>query len=269
MKERLLEMRDFRDPDEAETARLLRSLPPTAASEAAERRVYARISAGRSRGLRLARAAVLVTALLVSTTILSATLARRWFARPDEKASGSALTLPAAQPRHTTARPEQRPEERPAPADGIPTSPSAMDEGAALSPSAGQVSTHRGRRSNLLDGKQQAVASGDRQGSVEESPSIEAAPAPPPPEEAALVMAALRSLRREHNPARASVLLQTYLTRFPKGVLTEEALAIGMEAAAARHDAPSAKALANQYLARYPAGRFVGLARKTASATKP
>ena len=81
-------------------------------------------------------------------------------------------------------------------------------------------------------------------------------------------MAALRSLRREHNPVQAGALLQTYLTRFPQGVLTEEALAIGIEAAVARQDAPSAKAMANQYLGRYPAGRFTALARKTAS-TRP
>jgi outer membrane protein assembly factor BamD (BamD/ComL family) len=106
------------------------------------------------------------------------------------------------------------------------------------------------------------------QGSVEESPAKEMAPAPPRPEEAALVIAALRSLRREHNPTQAAALLQTYLTRFPQGVLTEEALVIAIEAAVARHDVPSARALAKQYIGRYPAGRFVGLARKTASATR-
>jgi outer membrane protein assembly factor BamD (BamD/ComL family) len=78
-------------------------------------------------------------------------------------------------------------------------------------------------------------------------------------------MAALRSLRREHNPVQAGVLLQRYLTRFPEGVLIEEALAIGIEAATARHDDSSATALANQYLGRYPTGRFVALARNTVS----
>jgi hypothetical protein len=82
-------------------------------------------------------------------------------------------------------------------------------------------------------------------------------------------MAALRSLRREHNPAHAGTLAQSYLTRFPEGVLNEEALAIGIEAAVARHDAAVATTLANQYLGRYPAGRFVKLARQTTSATRP
>jgi outer membrane protein assembly factor BamD (BamD/ComL family) len=93
--------------------------------------------------------------------------------------------------------------------------------------------------------------------------------APPPPEEAALVMAALRALRREHNPVQAGTLLQTYLARFPKGVLTEEALVLGIEAAVARRDTRVATALSDQYLGHFPAGRFAGLARKTSSATKP
>ena len=262
MKQRLLEMQEFRDPDEAETVRLLRSLSPAAASEAAEKRVYARVCARRSRGPRLARVAVLVTSLLVSTTILCATLARRWLASSDQKSIG--LGVPAAQPRHPIARPE--PEVRPAPADGIPTSPSATTAGIVAPALAPRVSIHRDRPREALAGKRVAVASSDPPGPVEESSPKEMAPAPAPPEQAALVLAALRSLRREHNPAHASALSRSYLTRFPEGVLTEEAFAIGIEAAVARHDAASAAALANQYLGRYPAGRFVGLARKTASA---
>jgi hypothetical protein len=264
MKQRLLEMREFCDPDEAETVRLLRSLSPATVGETAERRVFARVCARRSRGPRLARVAVLVTSLLVSTTILCATLARRWLAGSDQKSI--ALGVPAARPRHPTAQPEQEPGVRPAPAANIPTSPSATAEGIVASASAARVSSHRDRPREALGGKQLAVASSDPPSPVEESPPKEMAPAPAPPEEAALVMAALRSLRREHNPAHASALLRRYLTRFPEGVLTEEALAIGIEAALARHDAASAAALANQYLGRYPTGRFVDLVRKTAGA---
>lgn len=266
MKQRLTEMQDLHDPDEAEAARLLRALSPAAPNELAERRVYARICAGPSRGPRVARIAVLVTALLVSTTILSATLARRWLAGSDQKSSGPTLSLPSAQPRHATAPREQEPEVRPAPADSIPTARSTTDQ--VASASATPVSTRRDHVREPLTGKRQIVASSDVRGSLDESPPVEVAPAPPPPEEAALVMAALRSLRREHNPVQAGALLQTYLTRFPQGVLTEEALAIAIEAAVARHDVPSARALAKQYVGRYPAGRFVGLARKTASATR-
>jgi hypothetical protein len=263
MKKRVPEMQDFCDRDEAEAARLLRSLSPATVSEAAERRVYARVCAGPARGPRLLRVAVLVTALLVSTTILSATLARRWLAGPDH-GSSAALNVPTAQPRHLTAEPAQEPEVRPALADSIPTSQSAAPEVVASASVA-----RRDRVREPLAAKRQAVAASDVRDSVEESPPMAVTPAPAPPEEAALVMAALRSLRRENNPARAGTLAQSYLTRFPDGVLDEEALAIGIEAAVARHDAAGATALANQYLGRYPAGRFVGLARKTASATRP
>jgi hypothetical protein len=266
MKQRLTEMQDFRDPDEAEAARLLRSLSPAAANELAERRVYARICAGPSRGPRVARIAVLVTALLVSTTILSATLARRWLAGSDQKSSGPTLSLPSAQPRHATAPREQEPEVIPA-ADSIPTARSTTDL-VASAPTT-PVSTRRDHVREPLTGKRQVVASSDVRGSLDESPPVEVAPAPAPPEEAALVMAALRSLRREHNPAQAGALAHSYLTRFPEGVLNEEALAIGIEAALARHDAAVAATLAHQYLGRYPAGRFVSLARKTASAARP
>jgi TolA-binding protein len=214
----------------------------------------------------LARVAVLVTSLLVSTTILCATLARRWLARSDQGAArATVLRMPAAQPMHSAARQELEPELRPAPADSTVNAPLAMDEGVVASASATRVSSHRERPRDSLAGRRQAGAFSDLQGSAEASPPPQVAPAPPP-EEAALVMAALRSLRREHNPAQAGALLQTYLTRFPQGVLTEEALAIAIEAAVARHDVSSATALAKQYVGRYPAGRFVGLARKIASA---
>jgi hypothetical protein len=154
-------------------------------------------------------------------------------------------------------------------ADSLPASPVAKDEGAGASASAAQASTHRNQSRTSLAGKRLAVAVGDPRGSVEEPPRAEVAVAPPPPEEAVLVMAALRALRREHNPAQAGALLQAYLARFPKGVLTEEALALGIEAAVARQDGRVATVLSNQYLGRFPAGHFAGLARKTSSAPRP
>ena len=164
MKKRVPEMQDFCDRDEAEAARLLRSLPPTTASEAAERRVHARVCAGPSRGPRLLRVAVLVTALLVSTTILSATLARRWLAGSDH-ASSAALTMPGAQPKHPIAQREQVPEVKPALADSLAASPSVADQ--AVVASVSHVATHR-----ALATRRQAVAASDVRDSVEESPSI-------------------------------------------------------------------------------------------------
>lgn len=72
---------------------------------------------------------------------------------------------------------------------------------------------------------------------------------------------ALRALRKEQDPARAQSLLDEYLRHNPQGALSEEALALSIEAAHARKD-PAAKAHARRYLARYPAGRHRRLAER-------
>jgi outer membrane protein assembly factor BamD (BamD/ComL family) len=99
--------------------------------------------------------------------------------------------------------------------------------------------------------------------------SSEARMAAAPSEEAALVLAAMRALRRAHDPVKAGVLLEQYLSRFPGGVLVEEALALGMEAALDRADAATARRLAERYTQRYPAGRFGALARRATASKGP
>ncbi len=265
MKQRLIEMREFSDPDEAEAARLLRSVPPTAVSEVVERRVYARVSVPRLRGPRFVRLAVLASALLVSTTILSATLARHGLRTDHRSLRSTALGVPGVQPRRLVARRE--PVSELVPAESAPVSPSATDEGGAAP--IFRASAHRDRLRGFATGRRPTVVASDVRGAGEEAPPPEVAAAAPPPEEAALVMSALHALRREHKPVQAGSLLQTYIARFPKGVLVEEALALGIEAAVARQDVRAAAALSNQYLGRYPTGRFLALARKTSGATRP
>ena len=81
-------------------------------------------------------------------------------------------------------------------------------------------------------------------------------------EDAALALAALTALRRDHDPVRARAMVDAYLRAQPGGAMAEEALAIAIEAAAAHRDA-DAKALAARYLSLYPSGMFRALARKT------
>lgn len=81
-------------------------------------------------------------------------------------------------------------------------------------------------------------------------------------EDTAPVLAAMRALRRGHDPVRARVLLDTYLSGHPRGSLAEEALALSIEAAVAHND-PDARALADRYLRLYPVGPFRTLARQT------
>lgn len=74
-------------------------------------------------------------------------------------------------------------------------------------------------------------------------------------DEANLVHGAMRALRRDHDPQAAIRQLAAYHRRFPTGDLTEEALALSIEAFVALDDR-EALALANEYLRRFPDGRF-------------
>jgi hypothetical protein len=56
--------------------------------------------------------------------------------------------------------------------------------------------------------------------------------------------------------------------RNPSGPLAEEALSLRIEAALALHDT-RARALAEQYVARYPSGRYLALARRALSGETP
>jgi hypothetical protein len=83
----------------------------------------------------------------------------------------------------------------------------------------------------------------------------------PRSEDPSAVVDAVEALRKQHDPDRAAKLLAGYLAAHPKGALAEEALALSIEAATARHD-PAAPAFARRYLRDYPTGRF----RQTAQA---
>ena len=74
-------------------------------------------------------------------------------------------------------------------------------------------------------------------------------------EDPSAVVAALEALRKQHDPVRAGSLLAGYLAAHPEGALAEEALALSIEAAVARHD-PAATEFARRYLRSYPNGRF-------------
>jgi hypothetical protein len=78
------------------------------------------------------------------------------------------------------------------------------------------------------------------------------------------VAEALRALRKQGDSARAQALLDRYLKNNPHGALAEDALALSIEAAAARKD-PRAADYARRYLARYPNGRFRAVAERALS----
>jgi hypothetical protein len=80
-------------------------------------------------------------------------------------------------------------------------------------------------------------------------------------EDPATMVQAIRALRKEHDPARAESLLQDYLRSHPRGALTEDALALLIETAAARHD-PAVTERAARYIRLYPDGRYRAAAER-------
>jgi hypothetical protein len=75
------------------------------------------------------------------------------------------------------------------------------------------------------------------------------------------VVEAIQALRTEGDPSRAQSLLNDYLKTHPHGVLSEDALALSIEAASAQHD-PRAADYARRYLAKFPQGKYRDLATR-------
>jgi hypothetical protein len=84
-------------------------------------------------------------------------------------------------------------------------------------------------------------------------------------EDPAPVLEAIRALRSEDDAARASVLLAEYLKAHPRSVLSEDALALSIESAIARHDGRAASEFSRRYLAQFPGGRYRAFALRAAA----
>lgn len=92
------------------------------------------------------------------------------------------------------------------------------------------------------------------------APEAPAGPAAAPPSYGGdLVVSAMRALRKENDPAKASRLLAEYRGAHARGPLDEEASALAIEAGLRLGDG-SAPRHARAYLERYPEGRFARLA---------
>lgn len=239
--ERLTDERRHADAAAAQLADLLRTyrtgsqapvLTPAGRKQLLLRGVLTgRRSPGAHRALLL-RPAVALSVLLLAGATLAATAGHDFLARGLRRLAGSAAErTPVSEARGTreaASPPPAPPEVEAPPAIVAEPSPSPTEAKVAL-PAAAPARGHVPRAIEHA-----RVAKG-------EDPSK--------------VVAAICALRSEHDPVHARALLSAYLQQYPNGALSEEALALSIEAATALHDA-SAATFAARYLRAYPRGRF-------------
>jgi|RhiMethySRZTD1v2_1073278.scaffolds.fasta_scaffold25167_4 hypothetical protein len=215
-------------PDALRLAELVRQAEPFERNASGKRRVLTRMRERTASGFGV-RAPALGVALLVASAAAAA-VGYRWV---DAGAAPAAISVPAPVP---APRNDPRP----------PNPPRAVE--AAATPEV------------------QATASKTSVATAQPAPQrSRAAPAKPraSAEDPAPVLDAIRALRKSGDPARAQKLLDAYLVANPRGALSEDALGLAIEAAAARRD-PRAADYAKRYLALFPNGRFRAVALKAA-----
>jgi hypothetical protein len=220
------------DPMSERGIDLLRQVQPLPPPPEMKRRVWAALQqtphAAPSLRPKMLRAVVLVGGIIAFGATAGAAIGGRWIARHVERLRSSPATtsvMPAAPPRREHVRPVRMLAEAPVTAPEV-TPP--VEEQAI------PVGLDRSRAHRV----------------------VAAAPAPSRVSERTQVLDALIALRRDHDPRRASELLDAYLTDNRHGALREEALVLALEAADARGDVVHAVRLSHTYQSEFPHGRF-------------
>ena len=212
------------DPDAfvRASATLLSKVQPFELSPVQRRRIRARIDAAAAEphGLRWLRPAFALPVLLV-VGVAGASIGQRWFRQVNTQSPFEQETSHKLAPKASTpAKAAPTPAPAPRPAEAEEQIPAIDPEDLSL----------------------------DKPTPIPTPRANQSGPG------AALLMEALQA-RRAGDTARAQQLTAEYQKKYPNGALKEEALAISFESAAARND-PSAKRLAQKYLATFPQGRF-------------
>ncbi|HLV21183.1 MAG TPA: hypothetical protein VKZ49_09885 [Polyangiaceae bacterium] len=246
-------MRRLIDTDvaDAKTQRaiaVLRQVEPTKVCPERARRVWQALDGARPRQRRRRPPAWLLAALLLGGATAAAAaggvLAERG-GQTSKREAAAVATVAAPAPRAPFDAPGTRP--------GAPPEP-------ALDPRAPEATAppppERAPKATSTEAATPVEGHGRQAG----PPKRTAPPPPAPTSGVQLVHEAAKALRRDRDPQRAGELLDA-LDADHRGPLAEEALALRIEAALARRDAKAAE-LASSYLARYPRGRYVELARK-------
>jgi len=272
MMRRLLEQSDARDPAVARAAKLLAAAPADPPSDAMRRRVLASVVRDHPRSLgwagRLRRTAetrrwaarpAILVAVVFATTVAAASFQRAWLPHTYQalqRVSRLAWLGEAERRRPVASEEKQAPASSPERQDfalPAPQAPPAILE----SPRQESIAAVAPGRVAAVGTKRRSSRDANVQGSGAAAPS----PTPPPSESsrgegAGLVLAAIQTLRRDHDGARAGALLEEYLREHPSGALREEAMALAVEAASARGDHRETQSLAQRYQRTFPNGRF-------------
>jgi hypothetical protein len=227
-----------RSPDspEGRLATLIQAMPALERAPFARERVFARVvSAAATRRKRLPWTAGAIALGLGISAVAAASVGHlEFFVRPSPSSLTAPLTAPLPLLQAGTAIPEaSRAIATPEPvaldkADGPPASP----------PSPSRLPKLHAR-------------------SVESRPLVTG-------EDPAALLEAIRTLRSNHDPVRAGALLAEYLKAYPHSPLSEDALALSIEAAITRHDSTLGAELARRYLAQFPNGRYRPFASRAA-----
>jgi len=241
---------------DAEACALLRAADGHVPSVGSKARVRAALVERRAGGVTfvLRPAVVLMLLLATSAGAMGTSLGRQWLGRGYRRVV--AWTAPRASEPARAAQVSEHVGATPALRVAVDATPlPSVEPATATSPEASAT-----RRIELRPAHHAAHAA--------------AAPTDDPEDDPEIVAAAVRALRRDHDAARASALLDAYVRRWPNGALVEEAMALAIEAAqagapdAADGDA-RARALASRYLQRFPSGRFTETARRALTRPAP
>lgn len=237
------------DPTRARGTRLLRSGSPSPRRPVPEmkRRVWARLSEARNvgasprrtrRSVVRRRSAVLTLLLVLSTATAGAVIGRRVLRRGLTPLVTNDHPAAAARPAG-----HQRPRKPPEAVDDFLLPPENAPPANIAVPIEPHhhvgVQSPRGPDRPALDRSvaRSVVDEKDRAGHQ-------------------LLVDAMLALRRARDFRRAGVLLEDYLGKYPRGALREEAIALTVEAAAARADLGRRDYWASVYVKDYPTGRF-------------
>jgi hypothetical protein len=226
---------------EGRLATLIQAMPALERAPFAQERVFARVvSAAATRRKRLPWTAGAITLGLGISAVAAASVGHlEFFVRPSPSSLTAPLTVSIPPPQAGTVIPEA--------SRAIATPEPALPDKADL-PAASQPSPSRMPKLHARYVESRPLAAGED-------------PAP--------LLEAIRTLRSNHDPIRAGVLLAEYLKAYPHSPLSEDALALSIEAALARHSTASSAELARRYLAQFPNGRYRLFASHAAQPSPP